>query len=403
MISMQELQELSKRAARDPLPDLDGEAAPETQAIARAIGATVLALNRWWVLTPRSWICPSCKRGKAEIARINRHGEMMGEMHAHHDHIGDLILRRFHEVSAVRGEVVADDAAQSFVSRAAPLVSAYDETVICADCNGADGKAKRLVPTHPDFSFSPREIGQFVISAPNREHDIDVDRARTIWRDRIPIFEARLRIIEQIVEMGSSNEHWFQPSDNWDRPDGIYLTAQVALNRAGYNMAGNVTAYTDGARSVRKPVRDLSAWRKRRPGRTKVPTPGQIDHVAKVTHFAAWNRVPDKWTCPGCGRNKPAIAKPSAQFPWAIEIQETYFYDELMGRRKVVCCGDCNHACLALAKEAGLHRSSVSIEDVRDIVVPTPHAQHSFQDDTIVGPVIDRIRLRQAETAISGP
>jgi hypothetical protein len=197
--------------ARSPLPWLDGEASPETQAIAEAMGAVGFALNRWWVITPTWWSCPSCKRSKPEIARINHRGELMGEMHAHHDHVGDFLINRFHEVSGSRHDTVADGDSKLFLYRAVELVSAFDETVICADCNTADAKAKRMVGTHRDFSFSPQEISRFVKATPNRDHRIDEDTAWSIWQDSQPAFTTRLRFIERLVELAVCGGHWYQP------------------------------------------------------------------------------------------------------------------------------------------------------------------------------------------------
>lgn len=43
----------------------------------------------------------------------------------------------------------------------------FVETVICGDCNSADGAAKRKLGLPGDWSFSPREIGSFVQVAPH--------------------------------------------------------------------------------------------------------------------------------------------------------------------------------------------------------------------------------------------
>src|SRR4051812_44914875 len=119
-------------------PGLDGETSPQTQQLARDLGAAGYALNRWWVTTPPDWTCSVCGRSKPEIARLNRHGALMGELHAHHDHMREYVAHRFAEVSAERGEIVADARATEFIKRAVPVACAFDETVICSDCNAAD-------------------------------------------------------------------------------------------------------------------------------------------------------------------------------------------------------------------------------------------------------------------------
>jgi rubredoxin len=375
-------------------PGLDGETSPQTQQIAHALGAAGFALNRWWVITPPDWTCSVCGRSKSQIARLNRRGALMGELHAHHDHMREYIARRFHEVSADRGMIVADARATEFIKRAVPVVCAFDETVICADCNAADARAQNLVGTHPDFSFAPAEIAQFVIAAPNREHAIDASRARTLWQARWPVFATRLRFIDRLAVLAAADQHWFLSSEWSDHASAIERTAQERLAQAGY--PGSLDAYIDAARRVWTPAPDLSAWRRRPVERPTVPTPGQIAHAARVTPARQWGTVPDDWTCPGCGRGKIAIVRPTAHHPWAFVITDRWFHDADQIRIKVICCNDCNHAVLDLAKEAGVEGFCVDLQDIRDIVIPTAHARHAFRDDDTVTRVIRRLQSRRS-------
>jgi hypothetical protein len=374
-------------------PGLDGETSPQTQQIAQRLGASGFALNRWWVITSPDWTCSVCRRSKPEIARLNRHGAMMGELHAHHDHMCEYVERRFHEISAERGEIVADARATEFIKRAVPFACAFDETIICNDCNAADARAKALVYAHPDFSFAPAEIARFVIAAPNREHAIDASRARELWRDRQPIFETRIRFIDRIAELAAADQHWFLSSEWTDRPETIERVAEMRLGNAGY--PGSLVAYIDDARSVRIPAPDLSAWRRRTPEYPIVPTPGQIEHTARVTHVRQWGLVPDDWVCPGCGRTKIAIVRPSATHPWAFVIADRWFHDEAQIRIRAICCNDCRHAVMDLAKEAGVEGFLIDLQDLQDIVIPTPHGRHAFRDDDTVARVIRRLQSRR--------
>jgi hypothetical protein len=108
------------------VPYLDSPHTPETKEIAKRLGANGFALNRWWVLTPPNWLCPSCGRSKARFARLNTGGRLFGEIHAHHDHMTDLIEKRFIEAAVERHWPDLTDRACRFAVRAAPMVSAYD-------------------------------------------------------------------------------------------------------------------------------------------------------------------------------------------------------------------------------------------------------------------------------------
>ena len=138
---------------------------------------------------------------------------MMGELHAHHDHMREYVSRRFHEISAERGKIVAHVRAAEFIKRAVPFACAFNETIICSDCNAADGRAKRLVGAHPDFSFAPAEIAQFVIASANREHAIDANRARALWQERWPVFDTRLRFIDRIAVLAAEQRRALVPGD----------------------------------------------------------------------------------------------------------------------------------------------------------------------------------------------
>lgn len=66
----------------------------------------------------------------------------------------------------------------------APLLSGegrFPDTLICDQCNAADGCAKRELQLPEDFSFSPLEIGQFITVNPHKRHKIDLDKAQQIY------------------------------------------------------------------------------------------------------------------------------------------------------------------------------------------------------------------------------
>lgn len=90
------------------------------------------------------------------------------------------------------------------------MISAYDNAIICDDCNTADPKAKGAVGTHRDFSYSPQEIKRFVRPRPNVPHEIDVEEAARIWQANEETFALRLKIVERIAGIAATNTHWYQ-------------------------------------------------------------------------------------------------------------------------------------------------------------------------------------------------
>lgn len=57
----------------------------------------------------------------------------------------------------------------------------FPRTIICGDCNSADGAVKRKLGLPKEWSFSPKEIAQFVSCFPHSGHThLDYDVAREI-------------------------------------------------------------------------------------------------------------------------------------------------------------------------------------------------------------------------------
>jgi hypothetical protein len=57
----------------------------------------------------------------------------------------------------------------------------FPETIVCDQCNAADGSAKRKLKLPENFSFSPKEIATFVSATPHDKHKIDYKLAHAIY------------------------------------------------------------------------------------------------------------------------------------------------------------------------------------------------------------------------------
>jgi hypothetical protein len=115
-----------------------------------------------WGRLSHDWRCPSCKRSKFEQRRwtksISGFGVPKGEyqwlapIHEHHDDGAD------------GGE----------------RPPRFPRTMLCYDCNNADGRTKCLLELPEDFSFSPEELSMFVTGIHHCGVDIDVDAAEKL-------------------------------------------------------------------------------------------------------------------------------------------------------------------------------------------------------------------------------
>ncbi|WP_310440008.1 hypothetical protein [Sulfuricurvum sp.] len=121
-----------------------------------------LHCHRLWEELDDGWICPSCKRSKYQIMRWAKRNpkspsafyDWVACLHRHHDHAQGIM-------NTNKGR--------------------FSETIICDQCNSADGVAKRKLNLPKNFSFSPEEISFFVIAIPHGKHKVDTAIAKIIY------------------------------------------------------------------------------------------------------------------------------------------------------------------------------------------------------------------------------
>lgn len=117
---------------------------------------------RLWAEVGDNYVCPSCKRNKFQILRwttrdpnkSNAFKDWVAVLHRHHDHSQGLMCKN---------------------------PARFPETVICDQCNTVDGVVKRKLNLPKEFSFSPQEIGRFVMTIPHGKHKIDFEMAKAIY------------------------------------------------------------------------------------------------------------------------------------------------------------------------------------------------------------------------------
>ena len=366
---------------------LDGVMSPLTRELMQIFGAKGVDMTSWWAWTEPDWICSGCGRSKRELVRLNQKGQLMCRLVEHHDHMQDLLLKRFQEVSAAQDRVVADEFAERFAKRSAQMVSAYDNTIVCNDCNNADALGKASAGAHPDFSFSPGELRRFVIAKAGAPHSIDKNTAKAVWKEQEQTFQLRLRIIDRIARIAATNSHWFQPGDPAGSPRRVETSARRIVTLMGAH-ASVLDDLFGPKRSNRNT--DATAWRHRKyPAAAKRPTPGDIDHVAKVVAPRLWSAVPDDWTCPGCGRAKAEIVRPSGGNAWSFPIASKYLRSSDMGKgTQHELCGDCGWTVERIRTEVeavscvseGRKFMLMGLADITAIAIPQPHARHNFDN-----------------------
>lgn len=123
---------------------------------------TGLHYHRLWKATGDDWSCPGCGRNKFQIMRWtirfpntqDAFMDWVAALHKHHDHSVD------------------------YMSLGVPR---FPETLICDQCNSADGTVKRMLKLPKNFSFSPQEMRVFIEATPHGKHKIDYERALNLF------------------------------------------------------------------------------------------------------------------------------------------------------------------------------------------------------------------------------
>jgi rubredoxin len=386
------------------LPSLDGAQSPQTRDLVTTLSARGVDMNTWWVMTPMEWTCSACGRSKRDIARLNQKGELMCHLVEHHDHVQDLLEKRFQEISSTQDVVVANGGAKRFALRAAPMVSAYENTVICSDCNTADPDAKRGVGADKNFSFSAAEIRKFVRARPNAPHkDLDLPTAQMIWEGHRSNFQLRLKIIDRIAQIAATNEHWFQESARGSSPRLIETMGRHIVS--GYvNTTHEAILHLSGKRRSNLTATPAT-WRTRQYPPCKCPpSDKEVEHMAKVECEKVWNSVPDQWSCEACHRSKREVVRPSKQLPWSFNVAHRRLCDPALpgSTQKYWLCEDCCWVARELGREAARianasdnsYSMHVTLEELASIIEPRPHAMHVILNDLaelIVHTVVDRL------------
>lgn len=382
---------------------LDGVMSPISKALALKLKSTQFDMNAWWVESPTSWVCSGCGRGKLEIARLNSNKEIMCHLVEHHDHMKDILKRRFQEMSVSLEKVIASAQAEKFAKRSSMMISSFENTVVCIDCNNADASAKKVARAHPDFSFSPQEIKQFIISTPNQPHEINVEIARAIWKQNERTFALRLKIADHIAKIAANNEDWFQPGEFTSTPE--YITRSASKIISDWSAYG-VLLRLKGSRK-RISNRSVSAWRlAHHPIIKTPPTHNEIEHAGLVGNPKFWEGITDEWQCPGCQRSKRALVRKNKLGEWTLPISSRNLYSEKARWRRedTTACSDCIKVAEDMGKEAAYiaekhvqgYAAQVSIHEVRQCVIPHPHSRHNINNEIaekVLEVVVQRISL----------
>lgn len=379
----------------------DGRWSRQTKAMLAKAGTDRLTLNDAWASTPMSWICPCCQRDKPSLARLTQSGVLLCQLDYHHDHLNDRAKAIFRadnpwpENLDARGQLVRTiDGCRSLIER-------FSTTLLCNDCNAAEGAAKLALKDEidADFSFSPKEIASFIRARPNQPHEIDTERARQIWLEVKPVFDdltAFATVLSKRVAAGLHRKEG-RPGSPYARslsdPEIVHhlLVAQAGDSYRPYRLAAQLDARSRSAAGAG------SSLRPKRRAAARAPTPEDFAALdAKQQIFAPWRAAPVDWRCEVCDRNKIEICRKSNAGRWSGQIHEVSAFEVetdpvnqsyrladrgrpiLGAHRPALICHDCRNV-LAESKRRGpgLGDWSLTLDDLRAVITAVqPNGRH---------------------------
>jgi hypothetical protein len=261
----------------------------------------------------------------------------------------------------------------NWISRIAPGIAHFEKlgsqmlarfapTLVCLDCNAADGVAKKWSPRIPrDFSFRPSEARRFITPVANGEHSVDVTAALEIFEAERADFEKRVQLLNTLFAIITDGE---MPQEKGNLPPA---GVPRALGMLGYLHSAVLRSNAVGYRAVSKDL-DAFAMRsvsragvasnstKRRPRAAKAPSREEIAAHDGGGAADLWNAVGADRRCPACDRTKAEIIRSSnnPRRKWSGKLlRHTEFivtdgYDEegdcgeWIDRHEIMLiCGDC--------------------------------------------------------------
>lgn len=369
----------------------------------------LMHLNEAWAMTSLAWRCPACERQKIDIARKTDSGIILCQLERHHDHLGDWASKILRE-TAFQGIPDTLSAQRKRACGAVlPLAERFAETLVCMDCNAADAAMKKDLGgrVHRDFSFSPSEIGAFIVARPNEPHERSLDRGIKVWAKADADFQNRLQFVEMIgsrLRQGLHDRE--QQSDPYkiagDQDARMFLS--LAKQQAGAR--GQLPPLWEAFRA-RSCAGDGHKSKKKNgaAAHIRVPTNQEFqDHNRAMQKPGPWSKASFDWRCACCARSKREIMRLSGKGKWTGQIHEIFDFQEETDERslafrsvhrteipifrscsKATVCQDCRLLLTDAAKLRADGRSGehcLSPEILRSLVGEAkPHMRHNVSDE----------------------
>ncbi len=382
------------------LMGLDSEYSLSTQKLKKSLDAKEIHINKWWVRTSPLWMCPVCNRNKSQIVKLNKHGDLSGQLHEHHDHMSELLKLVFDSISSERESRIAGIDSLKFIEKISFALSAYENTIICSDCNKADADAKKLVNADKYFSFSPRDISTFIIVKNNAEHSIEKEKALECYLNQENIHIKRKKLAEYIATIAANNEHWYEESKGSSTESVNFYYERYMRAYGLFDICK--PPYDELLYKPKHYKSDLSKWRSVNKISNEKPTQGDIEHMIN-TRGTKWNNLNDDWICPICNRTKEMCILKTKTKVWNFNTVGKLFYDSSAPKWTTTrtICDSCNKICTLLQKEVDIEGSLtysnhylISENELRKSILKVYNYNNHDVNNDYVDSILDELTIR---------
>lgn len=405
MLRDQALAHLVEGVRQGDIVILDGVDSPLSVRIKAHHQCDVMEMNGNWIGSTQDWKCPCCARSKFAISRPGNQGQILAKLVIHHDHMGDVLVAAFNAAFREAETSTPQINGKRLVERIGTAFAAYEEVLICEDCNNADSRAKKVVGTPADFSFSPRLISRFVRPKDHSPHEIDRAAAVDAWSAAKAAYELRMKIIRAVSHAAATDSHWYEPSaDKHGIP--VFGYGSSAAGRL-HDRSIQEWISLDALQTALGPAKaaksaNLARWRTNSEGQTCVLPSNYLAMLKSEPQTAkVWDGLDDAWHCPICRRSKTEVASPGNKG----DIKFPISFNRARGKWSSAntICGHCSSTLMSLKYEVvqSLGRqltdsyAFVSPAELAKVIDACPHGPNRIRSEAaaeLVDLLVSRLR-----------
>lgn len=382
------------------ITSLDGTKTPLAEKICAFHGVATFEMNSNWVGSPQNWECPCCGRTKFQISRIGKKRQILAKLVIHHDHMNEALKAAFHAAFESAGTDVAQVEGMRLVEKIGHAFAAYEEILICEDCNNADTEAKKQTGSPKYFSFSVGQIRKFITWHDHNPHEVDAEKAQQMWDDAKSAYELRMKLIQEIARAAATNNHWYEPFDKRSNPIPVLGIRKEASDFFICKWVSSESLLKALGGNTRISDPNLSRWRMTQKHAGAAPPANFLAMLcSEESHARQWNSLNDDWKCPVCKREKFETVYLGDKGKVVFQLRERRGRGRWSNINSI--CTHCGSILSSLKQEVSKLTSSklldsysfVTPDELSAIITARPHSPHlviSTKAAQLVGTIVSR-------------